>query len=464
MGAEAQAQDYYVDAAIGDDMNLGTSWNSPLATVQQGIVLAGGAAAEIWVAVGTYPVGPSTATPSATYQIHTDLKLIGGFRNGQLSLGARFPADFELTVLTGDINGDSGGATPVITDDAYHVISVAGSDGWTIDGFKVTYGNAVGLGTDEDKGGGLYAFGDNGGTNGTTVKNVTIQDCRASGQGAGVYAYRVGDSFWSKLVIRDNNCIDTSTSPFTGEGGGMYIQECGPDFDLFNVLFDDNRAIHGGGLFLRGQNDPVRFQNGVWTDNTAWAGGGVFQATAPSTATGFSHCTFAYNSAITPASKFPAGGSAFYREPLSGPIGISSSILYNNLYTQLVSGGRPVHTLDNIGGSTFNVTVKYSDVELISGPNPGWFGTGSISVPPLFINGPARILTLQATSPCIDAADDTALLQDRADLDEDGDPFEFTPLDANLLEREVDILGGGASGNAGGNLSGITDMGAFEVQ
>jgi len=70
-----------------------------------------------------------------------------------------------------------------------------------------------------------------------------------------------------------------------------------------------------------------------------------------------------------------------------------------------------------------------------------------------------------AVSPCIDAADDMALLQDLADLDDDGNTNEFTPLDANSLPREVDIAAVPDTGNPGGNINpAITDMGAFEVQ
>jgi hypothetical protein len=125
-----------------------------------------------------------------------------------------------------------------------------------------------------------------------------------------------------------------------------------------------------------------------------------------------------------------------------------------------------------IGGVKSNISATYSCVELDAIPippatPPAWFGVGSIWLDPKFFDGAARDLTLQSTSPCIDAADDTDLLRDLADLDGDGDTGiggEFTPLDMGEKTREVDTSVPD-TGVDGGNIVGdVTDMGAFEVQ
>ena len=469
-GAGAQAN-WYVDAATGSDtLHDGRSWDEPFATVHKGLASSNGIFGRvIFVAVGTYPVAPpNTNDPTATYWIPGATELYGGFRIPNESLSARLPADFERTILTGDIDGNSG-MSGVITDDAYHVVT-ANTSTWTIDGFKIVYGNAAGSVLSQSRGGGMTVIVA-GGASSTTLKNVTVENCRALVEGGGIYTHRVTNSSWSKVVLRDNVAL-TPPSTTAGDGGGMYINFPAANFDLFNFVFDGNRASRGGGLFLQVQAETVRFQNCVWTDNGATAGGAVFLGSAGSfnpAGPTFSHCTIAYNTATTPASQIPAGGSAFFRKSNTGNLNISSSILYNNSYTQVLSGGNSTTTPGNFGGNNSLTLVEYSNVELLlPPPMPAWFGMGSISAPPMFTNGRARILTLQASSPCIDAGDDTALLPDTADLDNNGVfGAEFTPLDANLAPREVKILASGP-GSEGGNITTtpptIADMGAFEVQ
>ena len=465
--AGAQA-DYYVDAATGlDNGNNGMSFAAPFATVQKALTVVP-VNGEIWVAVGTYPVAAPGSPRTATYSIPFGLRLLGGFRTTQTHPDQRIASDFDRTILTGDIDGNTA-TSGIISDDAYHVVSSITAN-WIIDGFKIVYGNASGTSPGQDKGGGIY-IGGSGSTFNITLKNVTVENCRAVSQGGGIYARRVQNSYWSNVVLRDNVAL-APFSTTSGEGGGLFITDTFPNFDLFNFVFDGNRSARGGGLFLEVAVNSTRFQNCVWIDNGATAGGAVFlRALNPlwPTPAGptFSHCTLAYNTATTPVGQLPKGGSAFFRKSHTGNLSISSCILYHNSYTQLLSGGNSTTTPGNFGGNNSLTLVEYSNVEiLLPPPMPAWFGVGSISVPPMFINGPARILTLQAASPCIDAGDDNALLDDTANLDGDTDLGEPTPLDANLAPREVDnpVTDTGLDG-AGTNANGkIADMGAFEVQ
>ena len=70
---------------------------------------------------------------------------------------------------------------------------------------------------------------------------------------------------------------------------------------------------------------------------------------------------------------------------------------------------------------------------------------------------------LQAGSPCIDAADNTAVPADALDLDGDGDVAEATPFDLGGEQRFVDVPDVADTGNPDG-VHPPVDMGAYEVQ
>jgi len=465
----AAAQDWFVDAASGDDANTGITWGAAFKTVQKALTKVTQALPEIWVQEGTYPVAAIGSARTSTYDIPKYTELRGGFDGTEVVLGDRGTDLFDNTVLSGDIGGDGGTST---TDDAYHVMTISGTSEMTIDGFRIVHGNADGAGAGQSDGGGIFTVFHEGGITDCVFSNLIIEDCLAEDRGAGIFFERVGgDTFASRILIRDNICMDSSG--LSGDGGALYMHECGPDLYWYNTHFDDNEAIYGGGVFNNKANGSVFFQNCVWNDNEAWAGGGLY--TNVLAATTLAHCTMAYNKAITPAGNSRKGGSAVFNQVNNGgALNIGSSVLYHNVYTQLQTVGRPLLTAGTIGGKKVFIFVTYSCAELdfvpvLPGgpPPPGWFGAGSIFADPVFTNGTARDFTLQLTSPCIDAADDRNLLLDLADLDGDGDTGpggEFTPLDQNENPREVDVATVPDTGFIGGNVAAITDMGAFEVQ
>lgn len=105
--------------------------------------------------------------------------------------------------------------------------------------------------------------------------------------------------------------------------------------------------------------------------------------------------------------------------------------------------------------------------------HPTWLaGGGNIDGDPVFgdADGPDKIagteddnLRVQSGSPCIDAADNTAIATDTADLDNDGNTTERTPLDLGNDARFVDDPDSTDVGLADPpDYPNIADMGAYE--
>lgn len=469
--------DWFVDPDLGNDLNAGGDWGAGNAfeTIEAALAAAG-TGDVIWVKADASSVHlPAGGTRDSTFLIDQPIILRGGFDGTEDFLSERGTGLFTSTILSGDFNGDSsGGTVPDIDDDAYHVVTVQdGVDDVVLDGFLIRYGYADGtstLSTDSDVGGGVFFEDDSGGRLDIQLTNLTIEDCNAIASGGGIYVDSIGGtssvpSYFARVTVRSCAAFDPSAS--TGDGGGIYISGGNQFFSLINCRLDGNRAIRGGGAFTREDDGGFSWQNCLFVDNVARSGGALAQISPLDSS--FSHCTFAYNQVLIPIGG-TGGGSALYIEAASSVTNIGSSILTNNRTTQFQSGGAPPLISTNTvtlgtGAGGVNLDITYSNVGFdTSPPFPGWFGTGSISQNSLFVNGGARDLRLQSTSPCVDAADDGDLLDDFADLNGDGDDTEETPLDLGEDTREQDVLGLSATGvDTGGAVAGaITDMGCFE--
>ena len=77
----------------------------------------------------------------------------------------------------------------------------------------------------------------------------------------------------------------------------------------------------------------------------------------------------------------------------------------------------------------------------------------SLDLPPLFQNAGSGNLRLSGDSPCIEAGSNAAVPPDTADLDDDGNVAEQTPLDLDDRARFVDADCDGTD---------TVDMGAYE--
>lgn len=133
--ANAQAQLLFVNSQAAPGGN-GRSWEMAYRTVQEALGQASGGTTEIWVAGGTYRVA-NAASPFNIPSTGT-VKLWGGFNGTENQFSQRDPVT-NVTILSGDVNGDSSLFTNT-SDDATSIIACSGAlQTSIIDGFTVQY-------------------------------------------------------------------------------------------------------------------------------------------------------------------------------------------------------------------------------------------------------------------------------------------------------------------------------------
>jgi hypothetical protein len=238
------------------------------------------------------------------------------------------------------------------------------------------------------------------------------------------------------------------------EGGGA-LYNTNAALNIINCRFFGNTAsIWGGGAIWNSdfQANPALqcvIINTIFSGNRAVGGGGAIGAAilhdSPNTLSIF-NCTFANNTSV-------ARNDAAITALGGGQVNVHNSIAVHNAPVQLRA----------LRGSTFNVT--YSMIE------GGFAGTGNIaSASPGFAdeNGADNVLgtpdddlRLISSSLCIDAARNADVPADIADLDNDGDFGEPTPLDLSLNTRFYDYA---AAPNTGSGEPPVVDCGAYEFQ
>ncbi|MCH8007162.1 MAG: right-handed parallel beta-helix repeat-containing protein, partial [Planctomycetes bacterium] len=260
-------------------------------------------------------------------------------------------------------------------------------------------------------------------------------------------------NFLGKAVtLRSSGGPEVTT--IDGQGSGSVVT-CdsgeGPNTVLegFTITRSGSSCTNGGGMLNSASSPTVT--NCIFSGNTAANGGGMYNSASSPTVT---NCTFSGNSAVS-LFFFGFGGGMYNVD--------SSPTVTNCTFT-----GNSVGCCSGSGGAMFNVNssptvtncilwgnspneiadaepaakVRYSDVQ------GGWPGIGNIDADPLFVDPLNGNYRLSRDSPCIDAADNTAV------------PFNVTTdLDGN--PRFVDDLGTPDTGNG---TPPIVDMGAYEFQ
>jgi hypothetical protein len=303
------------------------------------------------------------------------------------------------------------------------VVTGSGTDGSArLDGFTITGGNANGS-LPDNAGGGMFndtgspsldlcTFSGNaadyGGGMYNDASSPLVSFCafigNAAGHGGGIY------NVWdSDLVVVASRFSGNTAGSW---GGGMHSYSSSPT--VTGCVFDGNTAQYGGGIEDR-DGSVTSLTNCTFGGNSATFGGGGMRIWA--TTTTAANCIFWGNTALT-------GPQLAVEEGSTLTIGYS-----------VAEGGEPAVYVD---ASTVN-----------------WDGS-NLTDDPQFADADLR---LSAGSPCIDAGDNTAVPADAADLDDDGNTAERTPLDVGHHARFFDDL---ATIDGGVGTPPIVDMGAYE--
>ena len=420
-------------ASAGGD---GLSWATAYQYLQDALTTARSdpAVIEIWVAAGMYEPDRDAANPGGTGSRAEAFDLIAGVPIRGGFAGSEDPATFDLanrdfvtyaTILSGDLAGDDGPDFANNGENSYHVVtdSSFGAAG-VLDGFAIFAGNANGVWP--DSGGGMCNR--NGGS--PTVTHCVFSGNSANGHGGGLY------SSYGNPIITDCVFDGNSSGPGTGRyGGGLYNGYGDPL--ITGCVFSDNEASDGGGLF--NDHGGPSITNCVFSGNLALnLAGGIFNHHGSPSIT---NCLFSGNVGLSRGSGIFTDGQCSPPPSITNCTFVGNGVggLHNDDgLTGMVVANSIVWGNDGaqVGG---NITATYSCIQ------DGWPGTGNTSSDPLFAdpNGPDNDsgtledndYRLASGSPCVDAADNTAVPSDTADLDEDGDLSERITLDLDFYPR-----------------------------
>lgn len=403
-----------VDASAGDG-GVGTA-DAPLVSIREAIALAG-QGGTIQVAAGTY------AEPIVLDQM-SDLSLVGGF------------------VAGGDFSTRDGHANETVLEGTGEasVVSITGSSGIHLEGFRITGGggstdtyswfgggvyvdaassgvaivgnrihaNAVDHGDDPTStfGGGVATYG----TDVTIVGNVI--EANGAGRGSGIAAIG-GSTTIQRNVVRDNVSVGD-------HGGGVYAAG---DVRILDNRIEGNRVGEalgygwGGGVIVFGDDTTATLQGNVVTGNLAvGAGSGVFvddgaDATLVDEIYAANLCTTDGGTQMlvdtggetttvaelrnvtitaTDCTNSGNGGAVLIAasDPAAAPcsVSITSSILWGN-------GGDDVQ----VSGCELTITDSVVEQPLDAAIDGG----GNLGVDPMFVDPAAGDYTLDPTSPAL---------------------------------------------------------------
>ena len=341
----------YVDqTATG--VNSGTSWTDAFVELSNALAAAV-SGDEIWVAQGIYL--PDTSglgdARNATFQLINGVEVYGGFPSGGDVFANRSP-ETNVTVLSGDLNGDDGPDFANYGENCRHVVTGSGTDATAVlDGFVMTSGNASDIAYPAHSGGGMYNY-----FGSPTVNQCAFEYNLAEGRGGGVFSQESTASFSGCTFTGNkagtggamNNAYNANTlitdcvfeENQASEFGGAIQNTAASQSDLYNCIFRNNTATDKGGAFRSFNSWPI-FINCVFEDNSAQNSGGAIWSNGGSASNAWG-CLFVRNRAGT--------GGAFANDEY-GNIQMANCTFADNIATN--KGGavsvdiQSAHTLRN---------------------------------------------------------------------------------------------------------------------
>ncbi|MBL8747278.1 MAG: hypothetical protein JNK58_13095 [Phycisphaerae bacterium] len=486
----------YVNATAAPG-GTGLSWSSAFPRLETALATAAGSGGmfnEIWVAQGVYRPDGGSGDRSATFLLFSGAVIRGGFAGSETTLGQRVPGAFP-TVLSGDIGTPNDSA-----DNSFHVVSmrvlVAPA---LIDGFTIRDGRADGGSFPNNSGGGLLNEGTTLVTDCVFEQNFAVSGGGALsrfGAGTFVNCHFVSNSASSEggaLYIRDGGGATSCVFSGNNSAFGGALWTCCGTIKVSDCAFTSNFGNFGGALFnssgslvlkrsmffgnSASRGGAIHSGTNAWIVNCCFAGnsgdrGGAIYANA---AGNLVNCVFTRNFALSSGGAVWAAsslnlssstlhgnnallfGGGLYCE--SGMTNVNNSILWSNTDN---TGSGQSSQITRVGGSL------WTNYNCIKGWTGSLGGSGNTGSPPQFVD-PAGADGLPGTlddnfrlldsSPCIDTGSTGHVLADSADINDNGNIVEPTPLDYDLAPRVIEHLFCPPNGPPAAPL---IDMGAFE--
>ncbi len=458
---------------------------------------------EVWVAHGEYRPGVG-AERNATFTLTNSVAIYGGFAGTESTLAERDISTNSVgaTVLTGDIGipGDP-------TDNCYTVVTAANVDASAVlDGFTISDGYADGARyyTAASSGGGIWADRAT-----PTLANCRVIDNSAEA-GGGLFCVDCGEFTLHNFTFAGNNATLGRNG---GRWGGGLTLNRGTTLAAYNCRFIGNHGTSGGGgVACEYETCAALLANCIFRNNGGYRGGALYAFYADATVI---NCTFIDNQAYYPEALYPAyGGAAFgYKSRqefvncafqgnltsgLGGALALAQtdpgSHVTNCTITENVSADRAggivafveanvqlinsvlwnnvdSNGVDVVSQNLFDWTANGDNsivarFSLIEDGAPGdgtvYPGRGNLDMDPQFVDPAGGDLRLAALSPGIDAGSNGVVPADVADLDDDGDTIESTPLDLDGNQRFVDAPNQDSGVPDDIPFRGIVDLGAYE--
>ena len=301
----------------------------------------------------------------------------------------------------------------------------------------------------QEKGGGVYAS-----TNALVEDNLIVDNVCGNG-GGGVVAGDAG------VVVRDNTIVGNSVT-LGGSGGG--VRALGSPAVIRNIIVGNHLDAvgNGGGVHASVATIIGNLIAGNSAGELGGRGGGI-------------HFNVSAGSAVVVGNTV-VGNSVAESDDLGSGVYLWAATDETWFVGNIIA-------FSHVGEGLFiaptsEAVVDYNCVFHHAGGDYGGAaqpGAHDVNTDPLFVQNPDAgpdgqwgtedddygDLRLQPGSPCIDAADNSAVPADETDLDNDGDTSEPIPLDLDGNPRFIDDP---FASDTGAGECPIVDIGAYEFQ
>ncbi|MBN2296322.1 MAG: PKD domain-containing protein [Pirellulales bacterium] len=422
-------------APSGDGMAWETAFGDLQAALTQAAAFNGDTTPtndvnSIWIAEGTYKptaeLEPGDAR-SASFSLLDGVALYGGFTGTETTLAQR-NLSAHITTLSGDL-----GVTGTNSDNAYTVVYCGTNVEATLDGLKITAGNANVSSSSEHPekafGGGIFNIGTLMITNSTISSNsasigggiynisqssLTVTNSTISGNSAS-WGGGIANNGTSSLTVTNSTISDNSASL----GGGIHNSGISSLTVTNSTILGNSTVFYGGGIYNSSFSFLTVTNSTISSNSAQSSGGGIYNWVSTLTVT---------NSTIS-GNSVRGNGGGIYVDNRSQTATLNNTIVAKNTSSSTPSAGWDIYDSHGIlSGFHCLVGDGLGQNTIVNGADGNIVGTYTSPVDPRFVRNPSNSdygdLRLLSDSPAIDKG------QNDLAIDSEGNPL-LTDLDGN---------------------------------